>query len=345
MAGTEINNGGAGISINGKVATFYSAQMQVNPVPLKTSSTMTILTGLIKKLNIPNNATIELSENVIPSFDRTYYAVTEESIDPETLRTIKEEYSRVTKTSVENITIFALTDPQSKITLLLPDYFKLNENEQVAILFHESLWINKRVKNYENMLEIEKDTQIYSMYPHDCTPRYNLIKRIEAIFNEKTWALNSIFRCETEKYHVYTNAGSVPFYDFFNSTEMGTFAQITLTSFFNNHSDINLIDLLLSQINDQNNFKTFLGSKRALVEALKDQDMSMSILITGSPLAFDSKNPTSQYNTDILTQEFDNNQIIYGFLNYNYFELTLSSHLTSRNIKIILSRNSRNKNE
>lgn len=338
VRGTEINNGGAGISINGKVATFYSAEMQVNPSPLKTLLSINTLTNLIKNLYLPNNAKIELTENVLPSFDRRYYSVTQESIDPSTLDTIKEEYSKITKTSADNITIFALTDPKSKITLLLPDFFKLNEDEQVAILFHESLWINERVTTYQNMLEIEKDMQIYSMYPTDCNPRYNLTKRIERIFNEKLWSLNSIFNCEAEKYHKYTNSSDISMLDFLNILEMETFAKIILTSYFNIPKDKHLYDLFLTQISSPNSFKNFMVSKRALIEAIQDSSISTSITFDQSFIDLQWATPLSDYNVKIFTNFLiQNSRMPYGSLNYSFFEKNIYAPGTSKNMQLNLT--------
>lgn len=345
LQGTEINNGGAGISINGKVATFYSAEMQVNPTPLKGMPSINALAGLIKKLYLPNNVGIELSDNVLPSFDRKYYAVTQESINQSTLQTIKEEYSKTTKTSAENITIFALTDPISKITLLLPDYFKLNEDEQVAILFHESLWINERVTSYKNMLEIEKDMQIYSMYPSDCNPRYNITKRIQRIFNEKLWALNTIFLCESGKYHRYTNAGSLIVADFLNPSEMDTFAKIILISYFNVPKNKQLYDLFSTQLSSSNSFKNFMGTKSAFLEALQDSSVTTSIIFNSPSLAFEWKNPVSEYNVKTFTDFLkENSKIPYGVMKYNLFEMNIYSENTSNNMEITLIYNP-NKNK
>lgn len=334
LAGTEINDGGAGISINGEVATFYSAQMRVNPTPLTAIPSSDSLTKLIKKLDLPHKVQMELSENITPSFDRNYYAVSQEAINQSTLQIIKEEYSKITKIPLDQITIFALTDPEKKITLLLPDFFKLNGHEQVAILFHESLWINKRVKTYANMLAIEKDAQIYSMYPNDCVPSYNLIKKIESLFNENFWSLNSIFKCQAFKYRTYTNAASISMTDLFNSSEMDTFARIILTSLPDQTSNPDLYDLLLKQINDPANFKTFLESKRAFVEALKNDQMRVSLNFKNNLLSLESPYPESPNNVDAMVKSLNKSQLLYGFYDYDFFELNISDTRTATSIKM-----------
>lgn len=341
-AGTEINNGGAGISINGKVATFYSAEMEVNPTPLKVTDAMDKTARLIKGLSIPNRAGIELTSNILPSFDRTYYAVTAESINQSTLDLIKEQYGKITHESVENITIFALTDPKTKITLLLPDYFKLNESEQIAILFHESLWINERVKTYEHMIDIEKATQIYAMYEEECVPRYNLTKMIEQIFNENLWALNSVFRCQTQKYHTYTVAMSVPFNDFASRAETTTLAKILLRSYFKMPVDVELYELFINQINTNPNFKIFLTSKTALVEALNDTNITTVLEFSGKQLLFDS-NPLSQKNIETLSEMLSNSDIQYGFSDTDSFRMSLHYRYSARYLSINMSYDSINK--
>lgn len=337
FAGTEINNGGAGISINGEVATFYSAEMKVNPTPLTDVPSIDTLLTLIKKLNLPKNVQMELSESIRPSFDRTYYAVSPETINQATLKKIKEEYSKLTNKSPDQITIFALTDPERKITLLLPDFFKLNDNEKVAILLHESLWINKRVKTYANMLEIEKDMQIYATYPNDCTPRYNLIKKIESIFKEKLWALNAIFRCQTDAYHVYSNAESVAMTDFLSHSEMDTFARILLTSLSPNPLTAELHELFLKQINEPTNFKTFLGSKRALVQALQNDELEIRIDYKTKLSPVETPFPASQKNVDALIEILKTSNVLYGFSNYTFFEMNIANSVTAKGITLTIT--------
>jgi hypothetical protein len=336
FAGTEINNGGAGISINGKVATFYSAEMEVNPTPLETTLVMIRTGNLVSSLDLPNRVGMELVENILPSFDRKYYAVTEESIDQSTLKIIKEQYGKITNESVENITIFALTDPAKKITLLLPDYFKLTESEQMAILFHESLWINERVKSYENMMEIERDTQIFAAYPEDCIPRYNLTKKIENIFHEKLWALNSIFKCQTQKYFSYTSSREIPFNDFASRAETNTLAKILLRSYFKMPADNQLYDLFINQINTNPNYKIFLASKTALIEALKDGSINLNPIFFGNPLEFDST-PLSQKNIDLLVQNLSTADMAYGFKEFDLFRIIITNRFTSSHLRIEMS--------
>lgn len=343
-AGTEINNGGAGISINGKVATFYSAEMEVNPTPLETSLVMNMTGALVRSLDLPSRVDIELIENILPSFDRKYYAVTEKSIDQSTLKIIKEQYSKITNQPVENITIFALTDPATKITLLLPDYFKLNVNEQRAILFHESLWINERVKTYENMIEIERETQIFAEYPADCIPRYNLTKKIESIFNEKLWALNSIFKCQTQKYFSYTSAKEIPITDFASRAEINTLAQILLRSYFKMPADNQLKDLFINQINTNPNNKMFLASKTALVEAIQDQSISLDPIFYGQLLPFES-DPLSQNNIELLAKNLRTADMAYGFSDYDLFRMILTNRYSAAHLRLEMTYDSINRGQ
>lgn len=340
--GTEVNNGGAGISINGKVATFYSAELQISPEPLKRTLTMSATANLISKMELPKRVTIELVENLLPSFDRKYYAVKAESLDQGTIEFIKKQYSKITNQPVENITIFALTDSANKITLLLPDFFKLNDSEQMAILFHESLWINERVKSYEHMIEIEKDTQIFAMYPDDCSPRYNLTKRIENIFNEKLWALNAIFGCQTQKYFSYTAAPSVPLNDFISRDEATTLAEILLRTSLKMPVSNQLYELFLNQIKKNLNYKMFLSSKLALIEALRDPSINTSIIVYGTPLPYDPI-PLSQNNINILAQNLSTARLMYGFLDFDFFNMTILNSFTSAHMQIDMTYDPNNK--
>lgn len=230
QAGTEIQNGGGGISINGHVATFYSASMKVYPEPLTRNSDFDNLESLIGKLIIPNRVKLELIQNISPSFKRRYYSVDQNSVDSALLATIKEEYHRATNIPLEELTIFALTDPKTQVTLLLPDYFKLNTSERQAILLHESLWINSRVPNYSKMLEIDQAAQIYFTFPDDCVSTSYFLEQLESIFKERLWTFGTSLSCEVAYYQRVSRTNGVPYLDFFEYENLQAFAKLLLNS-------------------------------------------------------------------------------------------------------------------
>lgn len=230
QAGTEIQNGGGGISINGEVATFYSAELKILPEPLPPNEDFIKLEELLGKLSIPNRVKVELFQNIQPSYTRRYYSVDQNYVNSALLEKIKLEYSRITGLDIKNLTVFALTDPETQITLLLPDYFKLTPSEKRAILFHESLWINNRVKNYSEMLKIEKSAQIYFTFPDDCVSNALILDELEKIFQERLWTLTNSLKCEINKYLRFSHDSVVPFLDFFDHPSLGVLAELLVNS-------------------------------------------------------------------------------------------------------------------
>ena len=282
-AGTEIQNGGGGVKIDGKVATFYGAEMQIQQTPIRNFPALEKLNSVIATLPLPAKTKLELTENITPSYARKYYNVKKESVDEHVLNTIKEEYSNVTGVAVENLTIFALTDSKTKTTLLLPDFYNLTENEQVTILFHESMWINKRITNYKDMLRLDKSFLTYLSYgPNDCYTLNSFITELETVFKTKAWGINSAFNCEVKKYLSYSNLTVVPMSDFFTQETLDTMAKIAISDFYYLKTVEDFTKQLITQLQSESESKVFSVSKNALVNELKK----------GAILAFTQRNLT-----------------------------------------------------
>lgn len=155
FAGTEIQNGGIGLKINGKVATFYSAKLEVAPAPLTQIAGLNLLINEVSKFDIGPRSKFQLLNAIIPSPERNYFQIANNEIDGEVLKKILLDYKEKTGITSAETTVLGITNPSSKVTLLLPDFFTLTDKEKAAILFHESLWINGQVKSIEQMINLE----------------------------------------------------------------------------------------------------------------------------------------------------------------------------------------------
>lgn len=159
-SGTDIQNGGGGLSINGNVATFYSAKINIDPEPMESFVEIQNLNQELFNLKIVSPLKLLLLNNTTPSYSRKYFRATD-SNSLEDIESIKDEYMRATGISSKNIVLFALTNVEKRTTLLLPDFFKLNPIEKMTILFHESMWLSKKVNSLPQMLRLEYVFQQY----------------------------------------------------------------------------------------------------------------------------------------------------------------------------------------
>lgn len=160
FAGTEIQNGGVGLKIDGKVATFYSAKLDVIPAPLTQIGGLDRLLNEIGALRIGSRSKFKLISAIIPGPERKYFQVNNERSNDANIRQIIEEYQRSIGATAE-LTILGITNPVSKNTLLFSDFFNLSPIEKSVILFHESMWITGHIGSISQMIEIEYLFQQY----------------------------------------------------------------------------------------------------------------------------------------------------------------------------------------
>lgn len=155
-----VGNGGGGVKQNGVYKTFYSAGIYVSEeldeVPGGELYTTTIQ-GLVGE----GISTTKLVAAGLPYGDRKFYKISESKMDDKTMDRLLEEYARIVNQPADGLTIFAVTDIESKSTYLLPSFFKLNEVEQAAILFHEAYWILKPNATYSEVVAAEMSFQKY----------------------------------------------------------------------------------------------------------------------------------------------------------------------------------------
>ncbi|UYL09673.1 hypothetical protein B9G69_003680 [Bdellovibrio sp. SKB1291214] len=162
-AAKEVQNGGGGTKEGGNYQTFGSARITVNKEALAYASVpgLSLLNEKLLAMPVPDNVKADLAAAVIPSFARSYHQITEDKFDPQTRKELTLIYSQILHVPVDQVVIFAVTEPTTKRTMLLPEFFRLSEIEQAAVLFHEALWIVNQKATYQQIISIEQSAQAY----------------------------------------------------------------------------------------------------------------------------------------------------------------------------------------
>lgn len=155
-----VGNGGGGVKKNGVYKTFYSAGVYVSE-ELDEVPGGELFTSTILSLIGEGSSTNTLLAAGLPFGNRKFYKISESQMDDTTMGRLIEEYARIVQQPAEGLTIFAITDIEKKSTYLLPSFFKLNEVEQAAILFHEAYWILNTNADYSEVIAAEMAFQKY----------------------------------------------------------------------------------------------------------------------------------------------------------------------------------------
>ncbi len=171
QSGGSGSHGGVGPKVNGRVMTFHSANFFVAPQPLPASE----IPGMIqfqKALSdcafLDSNTLKTILSALNPAKTRLYYRVLPEMFNEEVYKKLIQEYVRLTQLPEDQLNLFAVTDPDKKITYLLPSFYSLaTTEEQQAILFHESSWIIKPKATYRSVVEGEIYMQAYLENPEN----------------------------------------------------------------------------------------------------------------------------------------------------------------------------------
>jgi hypothetical protein len=138
------DHGGGGVLQNGKYMSFYTAGLYTEPTPVVMTQVPS-LDGLINFLNkfeyLSDETKLKWINLILPSGSHQYYRAQDDKLSPVIQDRLLEEYARLTKQAKASIRLFAITDTNSRITFLLPDFYKLNSLDQMGILMHEALWL------------------------------------------------------------------------------------------------------------------------------------------------------------------------------------------------------------
>lgn len=164
----EVRGGGGGLNSEGHYMTFYSAKipflynaLEENEIP-----GLTLLTDTFFGLYLPHDQKTQLLTAINPEY-HLYFKVDEAKISPEEKQVIIDQYAKLTGVSDTNLTLFALTAPNSTTTFLFSAYFQLKETEQAAVLLHEALWnlLPRSDLSYATIINIEMKTQAFLENP------------------------------------------------------------------------------------------------------------------------------------------------------------------------------------
>jgi hypothetical protein len=220
--GAEGGNGGGGVVKNGNYMTFYSAGLYVQPTvgsaPAKIPG-LDALTSYVQKLSILGYASKStLLSAITPTPDRQYFVADPEQLTAEVKKRLLAEFQRVTNVDPSQLTLYALTDTESKTTFILPDFFKLNANDQVSILFHEAYWILHPKSSYNDVVNAEMAFEAALMSPSNLARVFDFVRWVgngsEIYDAEVKWDLASGSLeglTKKDKYGVY-----IPFAKIFN---------------------------------------------------------------------------------------------------------------------------------
>lgn len=178
----NVGNGGGGLVRDGVYMTFGSARVQLNPDPMREIAGLDLAVKTARELKISANHIDQLLRALLPLGKRKYFNVVKEKFDEKTYLSLKEEYSKLTKMPPESITIFAITNPETRETFLLPEFFGLKTLEQAAILFHEAYWVIKPEATYEEVVRGEIAFQKYIEARSANRYEYSLAGHLQNLF-------------------------------------------------------------------------------------------------------------------------------------------------------------------
>ncbi len=149
-------NGGGGIIRSDQVLTFGSAGVKIQEDKFDVTNLKSFQDLLVTINNrdlFSDRESVKLAAKTHPSASRVYKKADANWLSPEKEASLKAEYAKTVNISRENIVLYAVTSGVT--TVLLPNFFKLNELQQQVILFHENLWVLYPNEKYEDIVAIE----------------------------------------------------------------------------------------------------------------------------------------------------------------------------------------------
>ena len=177
--------GGGGVLKNGVYMTFYSAGLYVEPSN-SSSEEMSQIPAINKLFDyienlayLSQNSKNALLNEIMPTGLRKYYIANAEMLTPTVRKNLIAEFARVTNVDTDQLQLFALTDTSSRTTFLLPEFFKLSGNDQMAILFHENYWLLNPDTTYNQVVSAEMAFEAALQSPNDPARQYSFITYVE----------------------------------------------------------------------------------------------------------------------------------------------------------------------
>lgn len=162
--GNDKGNGGGGVVQDGRYMTFYSAGVYVDKQDLlieQTPSLKPLVDFILGNQFFSATLKNRYLSKLMPSTARKYYKVQNDKFSNETKARLIAEYQRLTNINQNSLALFAITDIPTGNTYLLPEFYSLNEYEQMAILFHEAYWLIYPKDTYSQVVEAEVSFQRY----------------------------------------------------------------------------------------------------------------------------------------------------------------------------------------
>lgn len=256
FAGGEVRNGGGGWMSDGQYMTFYSAKIPAQKRPLEVSEIpgLDYLTKKILALQTSEEVKNQILSTIFPIGDRSYHSTNASQFDDKLKKELRRKYAQLMNVPVENVVIFATTDPVSRETILLPEFYQLKESEQAAILFHESLWILNPLLEYAQVVSAEEAAQAFFENPLVGQNVYAFYYQLSRLLKDSTLPLmaalqfdksSGVFQSVTDFEKTYislntvfddsfltclTNTATVEGLDFPRTTDLKNCAQVLFNS-------------------------------------------------------------------------------------------------------------------
>lgn len=187
LAISHVGNGGGGLLIQGKYMTFYSAHVLIEKTPLGPEEIpgMSFLRDQISQLAMDNESRGHLFDMIFPRTTRRYFKADKNQISEKDRKALIAEYSKLMKVPTKQVVLFALTNPKTGNTFLMPEFFKLSTaTAQAAILFHESSWVQNPEQSYAQVVAAEESSQAYFENPSDAAKYLSFYRMLSSLLEE-----------------------------------------------------------------------------------------------------------------------------------------------------------------
>jgi hypothetical protein len=193
----DIGNGGGGVLIDGEHLTFYSASIPLEKATLDRDQIpgMNLLLQNISSLSLSPSLKTQLNLWVLPTAQRRYFKGDDTQITAKQRRDLVRVYARLMHIPENKVALFALTNPDTKETVLLPDFFELKSpTAQAAVLFHESLWLSSTGPvNYASVVAGEQTAQAYFENAQDGKKYYAFYNMLAGFLKDPSLPLRAAF--------------------------------------------------------------------------------------------------------------------------------------------------------
>lgn len=181
LAGQDGNAAG-GMWKNDRWMTFYSAGFYIEKKSKELTQIPQLQETISEIRNLKGLTQLNAAKYLValePGRERKYFKVKEDFFTAEVKARLIAEYARVMNIAAEGLTLYAVSDQESKQTYLLPNFYHLNPTEKKAILLHEAYWIaNPLETSYDKVIQVEMVAQAYFEDIHSRPKRFELLRML-----------------------------------------------------------------------------------------------------------------------------------------------------------------------